>query len=228
MAENIIIVYAEKGYMPYYSSNAMQGMYIEFLKKFECSHPQFTIILKPMSRKRMDVMMKLGKADVFALNSPEFADTKEYLFSDPIWRESSVLFTRKSDFLPIKSFDDLMGKRIGIIFGNSYPALEYLFGSGKVKTHPVATSIQLFDLLRFKKIDAFVGDKNVTLYRLKRKGFKGEFRYLTKPLFEFSLTIQIQKSKQQFQASINQFIKESKNNGFLQQSRINSINFSDR
>ncbi|MCD4719557.1 MAG: transporter substrate-binding domain-containing protein [Desulfobacula sp.] len=214
-AEDICVVYAEKGYMPYYSADATRGMYIEFLKKFEKHHPQFPFVLKPYSRKRMTLMMQNGDAHVFALNSPAFADTKAYLFTETIWKETSVIFMRTNDLFLFKEPSNLFGKRLGIILGNKYPALERYFQSKDIETHDVVSSVQLFKLLRSKRIKAFVGDKYVTLYRLKQEGFEGQFEYASTPLFEFDLTIQVQKTHQPLVDAMNRFIQESKDNGFL-------------
>ena len=159
--------------------------------------------------------MQNGDADVFALNSPAFADTEAYLFTESIWKEVCVLFMRTNDRIQFKEPSDLFGKRIGIIMGAKYPALEPYFQSGDIESHKVARNVQLFRLLKAKRIDAFVGDKYVTLYRLKQEGFKGEFAYNPTSLFEFDLTMQVQKTHQHLVDAINRFIQESRDNGFL-------------
>lgn len=216
-AEEIIIVYHEDGYMPYYSTYATQGMYIEFLRKFEEQHSRFFFVFKPYPRKRMTMMMQDGDAHVFSLNSPAFADnTWAYLFTESIWKEACVIFKWTNDHFPFKKPSDLFGKRLGIILGNKYPALEQHFQSGDIKLQEVASYAQLFDLLQIKRIDAFVGDKYMTLYLLKQEKFKREFSYAPIPLFEFDLTMQVQKTHQHLVDAMNRFIQESKDNGFLQ------------
>ena len=214
-AEEIVVVYAEKGYMPYYSSDATQGMYIDFLKEFNEEHPQYSFILKPYPRKRMTLMMQNGDVHVLSLNSPAFADTEKYLFTETIWKEACSIFMRADNLFSFKDPSDLFGKRLGIILGNEYPALTPYVQSGEIKFHIVASSVQLFNLLRIKRIDAFVGDRYVTLYRLKQEGFDEVFEYAQTALFEFELAIQVQKTHQHLVFVMNRFIEESKNNGFL-------------
>jgi len=215
-AQEIEIVCAESGYMPYYSADAKKGMFIDFITAFAKIHPQYSFTFVSVPRKRMSVMMENGSADIFSLNGSMFFDKEKYLCTTPIWKESSVLFMRKDGTFPFKKANDLFGKRIGTIAGNVYPELDTYFRDGTISETKVTTSSQLFKMLKAHRIDGFIGDRNTTVFRLKEEGFSDVIVCNSSPILVFDLTIQLQKKHQLLTDQLNAFIKESKSDGFLQ------------
>jgi len=211
----------DKHYEPFYLEDLKKGMYIDFLERFENAYPEFKIIKRTLPRKRLDIWMKTGEAHAFSLNSPMFAKSDDYLFTDPIWTTGDYVVSLKNDMVAYKKPEDLFEVTAGIIDGNGYGLLDAHIQSGKIRTQAVPDYDSLYLILMNKRVPCILANKHMTLYGMKKMGIDCSKFMLSKiPIYEFTLAPMVQKSCTNFVAKMNAFIKASNENGFLEE--INS------
>ncbi len=217
------MVFGQGDYPPFYMADpakpdaeAMQGMFIEFLDAFEKAHPEYPIEKRRLSRMRLDAWMEMGKADAMSLNSPLFVDKPDrFAFSEPLWRTGDMVITWAASGLEYETPQDLYGKTIGLLRGNRYGSLEEHFGAGKIRTHEVDDDVNLLRMLVRGRLDAIVLNIHGGLAKIRDIGLNPlEFSY-SNPVLSFELSIQIQRSRNDFLHVMNTFIRQSQSNGLL-------------
>ncbi len=219
--EDIVIVFGEHGYPPFYSERAQKGMFIDLLAEFEKRNPNYKIIKKSLSRKMMDRWMNNGKAHVFSLNNPMFVNPNivdRFLFTAPIWNTGDYVVMHKERQFEYTQPKDLFGKKMGIILGNGYGVFDEHLESKSILSQAVNSENQLFMLLLKQRVDAIFGNRHATPYKMKRTGIDpSQFVFSKVAIFEFDLMIQVQKSHQAFYNKIQAFIQAVQTDGFLAQ-----------
>jgi ABC-type amino acid transport substrate-binding protein len=222
--EELTIVWADyppfaKGVRSDGKTQVKEGMLVDFLKAFSRQHPQYAFNNICVPRKRMDAMMLSGQAQAFFLNNPLFVRTHQeaFLWSDPIWRtEDKIVMLREKAF-PFERPEDLYGKTIGRLFGNGYGEYDRLFEEGRIKAADAKTPKALFQMALVGRIDGFIGNAHTVPFQMKRaKLDPSRFVFSSKPILAFDLRMQIGRDHPEFRAQLNQFIAQSKRNGFLQ------------
>ena len=195
-----------------------QGIFLDFLKGFEKSHPEFIIQKLQLPRKRLDLAMKAGEADVFSLNSPMFSKDDQYHFTDCIWVTGDYIVSKKKNPVIYKQPEDLYYYRVGTLLGNHYGPLESHINSGKIFIHAVVDYDALLQIFARDRVDCIIINKHMALYSLHKAGIDREqLIFSDSAVYEFELMPMIQKSSGHFLEAMNKFIRESKNNGFLQE-----------
>ena len=214
-------------YPPFYlgvekdlKTQVTEGIFIDFLNGFEERYGyKIDKICAP--RKRLDLMMLSNEAEAFSLNNPMFVNNgaENYLWSDPIFYTKDVVISLKEKPLKFEEIKDLYGKRIGKVLGMGYGELDYQFKSGKILAMDITggNEIPRFAmLLKVGRIDGFLGNIMAAPYRMKLGGLDpDDFYFAPKPILDFDLMVQINRENLQLQKDLNEFIKESKKNGFI-------------
>ncbi|MCG8568665.1 MAG: transporter substrate-binding domain-containing protein [Spirochaetes bacterium] len=221
--QKITMVFGD--YPPYYiggildeNTQITKGMFVEFLYEFEKQF-DYEIIKICVPRKRIDLMMETGKAQVFSLTNPLFlgSEAEKYLFTEPIFYTKDVVVSLKENPLNYEKPEDLFGKKIGKVSGMRYGELDQYFANGKITPVDVTNEMALPEMLKRKRIDAYLGNSTVSPYKYKLENYDYSHLYFAeKPLIEFALMCQINKGETQFLKDMNDFIRTSKSNSFLQ------------
>lgn len=100
--------------------------------------------------KRAIFMIEKGKADaLFSANFTEERAAFAFYPDEPLISSPWVMWVRKEDELLFRSFEDLLGKKVGIVRGYSYTAEFWDF----VKKYDVYDEV-VNDEMNFKKLDA--------------------------------------------------------------------------
>lgn len=218
--ERITVVFAEGGYPPFYMENLQEGMVIDLYKAFDQQTPEFELLFQGFPRKRVDLVMERGEAQISGLTNPMFVgeQAKNFLFTDAIWKSGNYIITNKSSGVTYQKVEDLFGKTLGVMFGNRNGMLDQYIEAGKITKSELRDYTALCVALQKKRVDAIVGNNHVTLYEMKQLGIDdSQFVFAAPPLFEYDLMPQIQKTHPHLVEKLNAFIAASKQNGLIEQ-----------
>ncbi len=100
--------------------------------------------------KRAITMLENGNADaLFSVNFTQDRSNVAFYPEEPIVVSPWVMWVREEDGLNFESFDDLIGKRVGVVRGYSYTPEFWMF----IKQHQLYQEV-VSDELNFKKLSA--------------------------------------------------------------------------
>lgn len=80
-----------------------------------------------LPRKRVEAALLSGQADLLCDLRPEWLDSKEWLWSGPVFSNNMIVVSR-TDTPPVAGLPDLAGRRIGTVLGYRYPEIERHLG----------------------------------------------------------------------------------------------------
>jgi len=121
------------------------------------------IIYKKYPRKRRKSGLEKGHIHGVCIWNPLWESNPEnYDWSIPLFEESNWFVLKKENSFPVKSFDDLNGKRLGTILGYHYVGLMDHFKQKLIIRDDVRTLKQNFNKLNANRIDAFI-DSNILI-----------------------------------------------------------------
>lgn len=222
------VIALDSAYPPYMhgSKSKPRGLYANLLKKI-FGKMKLSLTLEPKPWKRVMTKAKVGKWGVGGIykNSERI---KIFDYSEPIYYERLVLFTRKNSNINFKKLSDLKGKVIGVMRGWSYG--EDFDKAKKRKVFRVQETnegTQSFKLLLKKRVDAVVMDSVSANIILKKEGWLNQVNESTHPVAKnaayivflktmnqkelinkFNSTVQQMKEDGSYQKIISEFIKE--------------------
>jgi len=157
------------------ADGVQKGMDIEIIE-LVCKKAgiKYEILFLPFARALED--MKYKKADcIFSLlKKPE---REEYLYysSIPLYVGTNRLFAIKDYYGDIKTYNDLNGKKVGVVRGNSYG--KKFDENAKIERDPSTDQKMLFNKLVAGRSDIVITTEEVGFYYIKR--LKGKVRPLT-------------------------------------------------
>jgi len=100
--------------------------------------------------KRAIVMLKKGKADaLFSANYTQDRTAFAFYPEEPIVISPWIMWVRKENPLKFESFEDLIGKKVGVVRGYSYTPEFWSF----IKKHKIYAEV-VNDEMNFKKLSA--------------------------------------------------------------------------
>ncbi|MGE4506579.1 MAG: hypothetical protein AB7D51_14625, partial [Desulfovibrionaceae bacterium] len=73
-----LVMAFDQDYRPFYQDgtpadpSGMRGMFIGFLAAFGERYPEFPVVRRVLSRKRIDMLLEAGEVQAFALNNAKF------------------------------------------------------------------------------------------------------------------------------------------------------------
>ncbi|WP_415719679.1 substrate-binding periplasmic protein [Maridesulfovibrio sp.] len=194
-------------------SKSLHGIFIDMLQDFQKQHPEYKIEYKCLPKARITNALAKGKADAFALTAPMFmsTETKErYTTSLPMWTMSDHLLVRKDSKIVSADLDDMIGKTITVLHGNSYSELDKYFEKGLIKKHAVYSTKLMLNLLLKHRVDAAVCNKQTLPGLIKQTNFSMEdFIIIKKPLFTYRLHLLVNRANADFLHEFNNFIKSN-------------------
>ncbi|MGE4551529.1 MAG: transporter substrate-binding domain-containing protein [Desulfovibrionaceae bacterium] len=211
-------------YPPFFTSErgdpaTLHGLFIDFLDAFEQAHPEFTIQRVMLPRRRKDLWMRTGQAQVCALNAPEFVvpeDRPLYRFTEPLWVTGDHLVVLASRRAELPDEPSLHGRRVGLMLGYGYSEYEKVIDRGLVEPVLLSrTSCQL-RMLQAGRVDAIVANRHVLPCFLEQAGMtKRDIVFIEPPLYEFGLAMQVSRDQPALYEALNSFIREARQRGLL-------------
>ena len=170
--------------------------------------------------KRDIKMLNKGLID-FRFDGRKWVDAPDrYFWSDPIIKASDVLVFRKGDPVLFDDLEDLAGKTIITHLGYTYPTLSTYFTSGRMTRSDTATHSSMLRMLKAKRGDAAIMNKQVALWVIKNSRFlsRSGFTFST-PVDSSRLALQYTSRKwHEFVKDFNRELSKMKTDG-----RINDI-----
>ncbi|MFK7992524.1 MAG: substrate-binding periplasmic protein [Granulosicoccus sp.] len=206
------------GYAPYFivdkseKGNVYSGIAHDLLDYFEQQNPGYKRTHLILPRKRVNTMMARGPVLDVMLNSQLFVTSdvlKHYQFTIPLFRSRDVVITRRDQAFEYSSPSDLHGKSVGTIIGYGYGEFDRLFSQGSVDDVRVDSHEQAIGMLVNKRTDAYLGNRFVSPYYMKRMGLNPtDFLLSEIPIYEFDLAFLVNKRKPELLEKLNQFIDQ--------------------
>lgn len=196
------------------------GVIIDLLNAFEKSNPQFTHEYNSMSRTRANLHIERGDFSDLMFFSEDFAspETKEnYVFTDELYTLKDIVVTTADSKIDYQKPSDLYGKSVATLRGYSYLEFDELFEKGEINSVAVDLHTQAIGMLKKKRVDAYFGNMVVTPFYLKQLGMQNSmFNFSETTLSEITFAFMIHRDKPELFSALNNFIKQSQENGELQ------------
>lgn len=149
----------------------LKGIWIEIIQLFSSQTGiKFHITIAPHAR----VMQNLehGKIEMSFQVRPE-KDSENILYITEMFPVQSIAVSMKSN--PVSSYDDLYGKRIGIVRGKR---INHKFDTDRsLFKQPFRNYSILISMLFQKRLDVVVGDHVSIQYLMKRNKFSENYSY---------------------------------------------------
>jgi ABC-type amino acid transport substrate-binding protein len=100
-------------------------------------------------RKRVEVPLAAGQADILCDLRPEWLDGKDWLWSAAIFTNNEIVASR-SDTAAIRGLGELRKQRMGTILGYRYTHLEQPLGEDFIRDDAASDDLNLAKLLRYR------------------------------------------------------------------------------
>jgi len=168
--------------------------------------------LRPMLWEDARKALEEGQVDAIQgmLYTPERAAT--YSFSRPFLQSYSIIFI-PADRQGISSVNDLKGLKVAVQKGDvSY---DYLSVLPEITIVATGTQEEGLKLLLEGQVDAFVGNKWVGLFNLRKMGADGRIKTVGDPLFPSPYCMAVKKGNEELLSILNTGIRILENNSTL-------------
>ncbi len=138
-------------------------------------------------------------------------------YSDDYTTDPVALFVKSGSQLKFENWEDLIGKRVVGMVGDSYGQAFDSFIKDKLQIQLVETSQQAFDLLTTDKADFFVYSLYAGEKEIKQKNLQGKVMNMPKFVAEENFYITLSKKSPfvQYMPQINQMIADYKADGTI-------------
>lgn len=108
------------------------------------------------SRKRLELGLAAGEIDMLCLYSPKwFSHPEDFDWSVNVRVQRDLVVAPRDKARQYRQADDLIGKRVGTIFGYRYPMLETVLEHGAIRVDERTAELS-FRRLRMGTVDAIV------------------------------------------------------------------------
>lgn len=140
--------------------------------------------------------------------------SKKVNFSDSYYESGAQLFIHKRSVDSIKSINDCVNKRIGVVLGETYA--QFLRSKyPKIERVTYKSTVDIFNDLDNDRISGFVSDKLLGIYQIKKS--KRKFVPTGELLFKEQMAIPVNKNDKILLKKINKALSEMRKTGELQQ-----------
>lgn len=194
-------VYDENGEVKGFDYEVMMAVFERMGKK---------VNFKFFPWKRCIAMIKARTA-VAILDASENKERLEYMIfpGEKLSDSNSVLFYVKGKQRPVRTLKDLTGKTVGISRGYSYS--EAFDNATNFKKEAVDTFEQNAEKLINGRVDYFIYNRSVALFKIKGSKYDGKIVYVKKPItfgenhLAFSMMEGNKELAEQFEAELKKF-----------------------
>jgi PAS domain S-box-containing protein len=168
--------------------------------------------LRPMLWE--DARKALEEGQVDAIQGMRYTPERAaiYDFSRPFLQSYSTIFI-PADRQGISSANDLKGLKVSVQKGDV--AYDYLSALPGINLVAVGTQEEGLQLLLEGQVDAFVGNKWVGLFNLRKLGAEGKAKTVGDPLFPSPYCMVVKKGNEELLSILNTGIEILENNGTL-------------
>ncbi|NIY77489.1 amino acid ABC transporter substrate-binding protein [Thalassospira sp. HF15] len=222
-----LTIYVDEANPPfmYRDHDRAAGIYPEIVRAIS-AHAGITVEIVPVPWRRALLHLENGDGAVAGIYK-NLERQKKYAFSDPVHRESLMIYRPAGKFSPETRIEDLSGMNVGVIRGWSYGnAFDSARASGMFDTSEAAGDDQNFAMLVSKRIDAVIavreaGDIWIRKLELEDKVVRGQ-----NAIYENQTFIAFNRKSQDISqlARINRAIAELIANGTMEAVIANAVN----
>lgn len=155
-------------YPPFIYAKATQGIYVELMKELALVSQQ-TFKWEHYPYARLDALFTKASVHVEVGSSPLWTSSKRVpgFYTVPFYTLKDVVVFRRSEETSMKSFSDLIGKRVGLVRGYSFPQFQKAFDDGIATRIDAANELGLMKLLINKRVDQIFVSQDLFLYHQK-------------------------------------------------------------
>ncbi|MGE4505351.1 MAG: substrate-binding periplasmic protein, partial [Desulfovibrionaceae bacterium] len=182
-------------------------------------YPEFPVVRRVLSRKRIDMLLEAGEVQAFALNNAKFVAPElrsDCLFTTPLWTTSDHLLVRRARAGEITGPEDLHGRTVGTIRGYGYGEFESVLARTDVQRVEANDQASNLRMLAAGRVDAVIISRHTTPGCLARAGLdEWDFVLLEPPVVNVPLSVQVLAERRDFYEALESFVLESQANGFL-------------
>lgn len=138
---------------------------------------------------RIENQLSEGKVDFDCLTNPAWKHhAGQYRWSPALFEDEDVFVVRKGEENDIQSFNDLIGKRLGVYSGYVYhPEIMRLIESGDIETVKISGVDKGIMLLQLKRIDAFIEFGIIMHYKIQQQALPEKLALASHPADSFEL-----------------------------------------
>lgn len=166
--------------------------------------------------KRALRMFETGEIDIEPMTNPIWRQSSSVpgIYSIPLITSEDVIVFRAEQYIPAHSADDLLGKRVGVIQGYSYPAYDTYFSDGRIEAAPFHNENKLIQLLIAGRLDQALINKDFTQYQMKKQNLNGQLK-IGSSYSVLDLMIRFHPSKEGVLPRFNKAIKKLVKDGTI-------------
>lgn len=148
--------------------NEEQGIYYDLMKqlsdltqmKFEWKHYPYA---------RLDMLFRKGHIHVEVGSSPLWTAHKSVpgIYTQNFYILEDVVVFREGNLISVTSTQDIIGKKIGMVRGYSFPQFQKLFDEGSAVRLDATNELKLLDMLLHGRIDQIFISRDLLRYHQK-------------------------------------------------------------
>ncbi|GLS92134.1 amino acid ABC transporter substrate-binding protein [Psychromonas marina] len=169
--------------------------------------------------KRALRLFENGEIDIEPMTNPIWRQNSsiQSVYSIPFTASEDVIIFQADKYIAVHSGDDLLGKRLGVVQGYSYPAYQAYFAAGRIKAAPFHDENKLIQLLIAKRLDQALINKDFAQYQIKNENLTGQLK-IGEPYSVLDMMIRFHPSKAHVLPRFNKALKK-----LLKSGSINNI-----
>lgn len=166
--------------------------------------------------KRALRLFETGEIDIEPMTNPIWRQSSSIhsVYSIPFAASEDVIVFHTDEYIPVHSGEDLLGKRVGVIQGYSYPAYEAYFNDGRIEAVPFRNENKLLELLVAKRLDQALINKDFAQYHMTEDNLIGKIK-IGDSYSELDMMIRFHPSKETALPRFNKAIKKLLKNGSI-------------
>ncbi len=161
--------------------------------------------------------LQAGKIDIILSSREQGSlDNNKFAESTPYYRTAQRFLVRKGT-PPIRSFRDLIGKRVGVVTGSGGSALVETYNRNRSNAIRVFASPDINRMLRQlgdRQLDVLLLDEPLALWHAKQSS---SLEVVGDPLLPIGLVVVVNKQDEALRQAINQALAEMRQSGKLEQ-----------
>ncbi len=192
--------------------DSAEGLYPAFIELLNQSQQQWSLSLKHLPRKRLQLRLDQNRLDgaVIGVNPLWFSDKKQikYLWSEGFINDRDVIAVKGSSDIKYTTLEDLHGLRFAVPRGWYFVGISEKIDQDLIQSFETSSDIQNLKLIAQGRVDATVISLPTLLYFQSRMLSPGELKRLPKPHSQFQRQWLFPRSKQRAFVDLSAAIAE--------------------
>lgn len=194
------------------TDNQYKGIFIDYLNSLSIESG-LQIEVRPLVWDKALSELKNEKTDICDM-FPSVERSKDYLFSNPIYKLRGVIVTNYNNE-GIKNLEDLNNKTIAVQLGDY--TNEFLEENVKATKYVYVADInEALKVLKRGEADAVVGDEPVCSYFIQKNHYEGKLKIVEKEIYENDVVLAVPKTHGTLVNIINKGIYSLNKNNIME------------